>query len=78
MSKIQPKKKPTSSEVEKQEELLRELHKEDKKKNVQRVTIDLPQFIYDQIKSETEETGQTIKGFVVGLVRDYFTRKDMS
>lgn len=76
MAKIQPKKKQSAQEVEQQEQLLRELHKEDKKKKVQRVTIDFPQFIYDQIKEETEETGQTIKGFLVGLVRDHFIRKE--
>lgn len=75
MAKIQPRKKQSSSDVEEQEKLLKDLQKEDKKKNVQRVTIDFPQFMYDQIKEETELTGQTLKGFMVGLVRDYFTRK---
>ena len=73
MAKIQPKKKQATATE--QEELLRELQKSDKKKKVHRVTIDFPQFIYDQMKEETELTGQTMKGFLVGLVRDHFTRK---
>ena len=76
MAKIQPKKKTDTASAEAQEKLLQELHREDKKKKVQRVTIDFPQFIYDQIKEETEQTGQTLKGFMVGLVREYFTRKE--
>ena len=75
MAKIQPKKKKTVSDATEQEQLLKQLQKEDSKKKVQRVTIDFPQFMYDQIKEETEETGQTLKGFMVGLVRDHFTRK---
>jgi hypothetical protein len=62
--------------AQQQEEALREVQKEDKKKTVQRVTIDLPQFIYEQIKQETEDTGQTLKGFVLGLVREHFIRKE--
>lgn len=63
--------------AQQQEEALREVQKEDKKKTVQRVTIDLPQFIYEQIKQETENTGQTLKGFVLGLVREHFIRKEV-
>lgn len=76
MAKIQPKNKKSSSDANEQEQLLRRLQKEDKKKKVQRITIDFPQFMYDQIKQETVETGQTLKGFMVGLVRDHFTRKN--
>jgi len=28
------------------------------------------------MKLETEDTGQTLKGFIVGLVREHFTRKE--
>lgn len=78
MAKIQPKKKQViQSTVDEQEKLLQQLHKKDTRKKVQRVTIDFPQYMYDQIKEEVEETGQTLKGFMVGLVRDHFTRKEM-
>ncbi len=83
MAKIQPRKlkeehhQPHQPDLDAraQEETLRALQAQDKKKNVQRVTIDFPQYIYDQIKEETEYSGQTIKGFLVGLVREHFVRK---
>ena len=75
MSEIRSKKaKKEELSIEQQEAALREVIKIDKTK--QRITIDLPKFVYDQVKEEIEMTGQTIKGFVMGLVRDHFTRKD--
>lgn len=59
-----------------QERALEQLQRQDKKKNVQRITVDFPQFLYDKMKSEIEDTGQTMKGFITGLVRDHFTRKE--
>lgn len=74
--KITPKKTPTSISAASQEKALSKLHKSDKKKNVQRVTVDFPQYLYEKMKLETEDTGQTLKGFIVGLVREHFTRKE--
>lgn len=59
-----------------QEKVLETLHRQDKKKSIQRITVDFPQFIYDRMKVEIDDTGQTMKGFIVGLVRDHFTRKE--
>lgn len=73
MAKIQPKKTFTA---EQQEKALSEVQKEDKKKAVQRLTLDLPQFIYDKIKEETEETGQTMKGFFLWLINNHFNEKE--
>lgn len=70
---IVPKKDITAAV---QEKALEQLQKQDKKKAVQRITLDFPQFLYDKMKVEIEETGQTMKGFIVGLVRDHFTRKE--
>ena len=75
MAKITARKNKPLSAAE-QEKALQKLKSTDKKKKVQRVTIDFPAFIYDQIKEETENTGQTIKGFMVGLVREYFAKKE--
>ena len=76
MSKITSKKsKDMGLSVEEQESALRQVHQTDRTKNIQRFTIDLPVFIYDQMKAETEMTGQTLKGFVLGLVREHFARK---
>ena len=73
MAKIQPKK--ILSAVE-QEKALQDLYAEDNKKTGSkvRVTIDFPQAVHDQIKSEMGYTGQTIKGFVMTLVREYFEK----
>ena len=60
-----------------QEKALQVLQKKDKRKKVQRVTVDFPQYIYEQMKTETEDSGQTLKGFIVGLVREHFVRKTM-
>lgn len=72
--KIAPKKSMTAAD---QEKALQALQKKDKKKKVQRVTVDFPQYIYEQMKTETEDSGQTLKGFIVGLVREHFVRKTM-
>lgn len=76
--KITSKKISTSTSIsaESQEKALSKLQKADKKKNVQRVTVDFPQYLYEKMKLETEDTGQTLKGFIVGLVREHFTRKE--
>ena len=39
------------------------------KERVQRVTIDFPIHVYEAMKEETEENGQTLKGFIVHLVK---------
>ncbi len=74
--KIASKKITKAMDAESQEKALIQLQKKDKKKNVQRVTVDFPQYLYEKMKLETEDTGQTLKGFIVGLVREHFTRKE--
>jgi len=74
--KIAAKKSTKTMSASSQEKTLSQLQKKDKKKNVQRVTVDFPQYLYEKMKLETEDTGQTLKGFIVGLVREHFTRKE--
>ena len=76
MAKIQPRKKKELNAAQ-QEKALQQLQSQDKRKKVQRVTVDFPLYIYDQVKEETENTGQTIKGFIVGLVREHFAKKNL-
>ena len=73
MAKIQPKKILNAAD---QEKALQDLYAEDNKKTAAkvRVTIDFPQAVHDQIKAEMGYTGQTIKGFVMTLVREYFEK----
>lgn len=42
----------------------------------QRVTVDFPQEMYERMKEETEMNGQTLRGFVISLVRRHFARLD--
>lgn len=74
MAKIQPKK---ALNVAEQEKVLQTLYQEDNKKsgaNKVRVTIDFSQAMHEQIKNEMDYTGQTIKGFVITLIREYFEK----
>lgn len=80
MAKIQPKRKTQPAQTQdpkfdadRQEEALSKLNK----KKVHRVTIDFPITLFEKIEAETEETGQTFKGFFVGLARDYFKEKEI-
>ncbi len=74
MAKIQPKK---ALNVAEQEKVLQTLYQEDNKKSggsKVRVTIDFTQTMHEQIKNEMDYTGQTIKGFVITLIREYFEK----
>ena len=73
---IVAKKTVVDVSADEQEKVLSQLQQQDKKKNIQRITVDFPQFLYDRMKNEIDDTGQTMKGFIVGLVRDHFTRKE--
>lgn len=39
---------------------------------IQRITVDMPIELYGRMKIEVEANGQTIKGFIVSLVRTHF------
>lgn len=41
----------------------------------QRVTVDFPQEMYNQIKEETQMNGQTLRGFIVSLVRKHLANQ---
>jgi hypothetical protein len=73
MAKIQPKKVLNAVE---QEKVLQTLQEADNKKTGAkvRVTIDFTQTMHEQIKTEMDYTGQTIKGFVITLIREYFEK----
>ena len=78
--------------VEDQEKMLAALQQKDNKKEpakiierkkekklvtkTQRVTVDFPQEMYEQMKAETQMNGQTLRGFVVSLVRKHLTNQN--
>lgn len=76
--KIAPRKGKTanvSMTAEDQEKVLQQLQKTDKKKKVQRVTVDFPFYLYEKMKDETDILGDSLRNFVVQRVREYFDKK---
>lgn len=43
---------------------------------IQRITVDMPIDLYERMKGEVEDNGQTIKGFIVNLVRGHFKKQE--
>jgi hypothetical protein len=78
--------------VEDQEKMLAALQQKDEKvsndvstkkaektkasNKTQRVTVDFPQAMYEQMKEETQMNGQTLRGFVVSLVRKHLANRE--
>jgi uncharacterized protein with NAD-binding domain and iron-sulfur cluster len=46
----------------------------EKPSKIQRITVDMPLDLYEQMKDEVDDNGQTIKGFVVNLVKAHFRK----
>jgi len=67
--KITAKKSNSDVSINQQEILLKQLHKKEGKKKVQRVTVDFPVDLYEKMKAKTEDSGYTLKGFIVSLVK---------
>lgn len=47
---------------------------EEDKEAVHRLTLDIPQDIMDQMRKDTKRRGQTIKGFIVSLIYDFYEK----
>jgi hypothetical protein len=67
-------KKPLSTNV--QEKIIQTTQREEKKAKVQRVTVDFPLYIYEKMKDYTDDTGQSLKSFIVGEIRTFFEAKE--
>ena len=46
----------------------------EKSGKIQRITVDMPIELYDRMKDEVDDNGQTIKGFIVNLVKGHFKK----
>ncbi len=70
--KVLISKKALTAEAE--EKALKAVRKQDddKERKVQRITVDMPVYLYDQVKGETEKKGYSITGFMLALVRKHF------
>lgn len=64
-----------SPSIEEQEAALKKLRSQKKEKKYTRVSVDFPHELYEQMKSDTQRRGQTLKGFIVSLVRDFYEKE---
>ena len=47
---------------------------EEEKEELHRLTLDIPKDIMDQMRKDTKRRGQTIKGFIVSLIYDFYEK----
>jgi hypothetical protein len=47
---------------------------EEDKEELHRLTLDIPKDIMDQMRKDTKRRGQTIKGFIVSLIYDFYEK----
>ena len=76
MPKIVPKnlavEQKTESTVESSQvadKIIAELRSDESKGDVQRITVDMPKYLYDIMKDKMAKKGYSMKTYVVGLVR---------
>lgn len=69
---MEKKKLVSKKALEAEEKALLAIKQIEGQKKVQRITIDMPIFLYDRIKEETEKKGYSITGFMLSLVRKHF------
>lgn len=71
-------KKPVLTPEEQEKIIQAAQQKEEKteKAKVQRVTVDFPLYIYEKMKNYTDDTGQSLKSFIVGEIRTFFEEKE--
>jgi hypothetical protein len=49
---------------------------EEPKEALHRLTIDIPKELFEQMKKDSKRKGQTLKGFIVSLIYDFYENKD--
>ena len=47
---------------------------EEAKEDLHRLTLDIPKELFEQMKKDTKRKGQTIKGFIVSLIYDFYEK----
>ena len=58
--------------IEDQERAIRDLAQGQKTKTHTRVSVDFPIDLYERMKADTKRRGQTLRGFIVAMVRDHY------
>ena len=65
-----------SPSVEAQEKALQKLHSREDDSNEKckkiRVSVDVPDELYQIMKKDTKRKGQTLRGFIVSQIADYY------
>ncbi len=74
MPKIMPKgladdPKATSNTVQIADKIIADLRSTDSQGDIQRITVDMPKYLYDIMKEKMGKKGYSMKTYIVGLVR---------
>jgi hypothetical protein len=74
MPKIVPKNltieaKPSGSSSQMADKIIAELRGDESKGDIQRITVDMPKYLYDIMKDKMSKKGYSMKTYIVGLVR---------
>ncbi len=63
--------------VEDQEKALEKLESKKEEKDTIRVSVDFPRGLYETMHKDTKNMGQTKKGLIIHLVREYYKDKGL-
>ncbi len=74
MPKIMPKSleddpKATSNQGAIADKIIADLRSTDNQGDIQRITVDMPKYLYDIMKDKMGKKGYSMKTYIVGLVR---------
>lgn len=66
---ILPKKKASEMTSDVADEAIKSLRGEEKKGKTHRITFDMPMYLYEIMKEKMEQKGDTMRNFMVTLIR---------
>ncbi|MBL7813819.1 MAG: hypothetical protein JNL70_02350 [Saprospiraceae bacterium] len=72
MPKILPKNLSVDQNKESSQvadKIIAELRSDESKGDIQRITVDMPKYLYDIMKDKMSKKGYSMKTYIVGLVR---------
>ena len=72
MPKIVPKNLSVDPKIETSQvadKIIADLRSDDSKGDIQRITVDMPKYLYDIMKDKMSKKGYSMKTYIVGLVR---------
>ena len=72
MPKIVPKNLAVEQKIESSqvaEKIIADLRSDESKGDIQRITVDMPKYLYDIMKDKMSKKGYSMKTYIVGLVR---------